>query len=43
MDPINAYVTALLSLKRSASLDIQIFGDGRMLFQGALSIFNRIS
>jgi hypothetical protein len=43
MDPINAYTTARLSLRNSTQLDLQIRGDGRTLFQGQLTILNKIS
>jgi hypothetical protein len=43
MDPINAYTTARLSLRNSTQLDIQIRGDGRTLFQGQLTILNKIA
>lgn len=42
LDPINDYVLERLALGRSTQLDIQIFGDGRMLFQGQLPILNKI-
>ena len=43
MDPINAYTTARLALRNSTQLDIQIRGDGRTLFQGQLTILNKIA
>lgn len=43
MNPINAYVQARLAVARSTVLDLQIFGDGRMLFQGALAVLDRIT
>jgi len=43
MDPINAYTTARLSLRNSTQLDLQIRGDGRTLFQGQLTILNKIA
>jgi len=43
MNPINAYTTARLSLRNSTQLDLQIRGDGRTLFQGQLTILNKIS
>lgn len=42
MDPINNYVAARLAVRRSTTLDLQVFGDGRMLFQGALTIIQKI-
>jgi hypothetical protein len=43
LNPINAHVTARLAARRSTTLDLQIFGDGRMLFQGALTILAKIN
>lgn len=43
MDPINAYTTARLALRNSTQLDLQIRGDGRTLFQGQLTILNKIA
>jgi len=43
MDPINAYVNSRLSLRNSTQLDIQIRGDDRTLFQGQLTILNKIN
>ena len=43
MDPINDYTTARLSLRNSTQLDLQIRGDGRTLFQGQLTILNKIA
>jgi hypothetical protein len=43
MDPINAYTTARLSLRSSTQLDLQIRGDGRTLFQGQLTVLNKIA
>ncbi len=43
MDPINAYVTERLALRNSTQLDLQIRGDGRTLFQGQLTILNKIA
>jgi len=43
MDPINAYVDSRLSLRNSTQLDIQIRGDDRTLFQGQLTILNKIN
>jgi len=43
MDPINAYTTSRLSLRNSTQLDLQIRGDGRTLFQGQLTILNKIA
>lgn len=42
LNPINAYVTERLALRRSTQLDLQIYGDGRMLFQGQLPILDKI-
>ena len=43
MNPINDYTTARLSLRNSTQLDLQIRGDGRTLFQGQLTILNKIA
>jgi len=43
MNPINAYVTERLALRNSTQLDLQIRGDGRTLFQGQLTILNKIA
>jgi hypothetical protein len=43
MNPINAYTTSRLSLRNSTQLDLQIRGDGRTLFQGQLTILNKIA
>ena len=43
MDPINAYTNARLSLRNSTQLDLQIRGDGRTLFQGQLTILNKMT
>ena len=43
MNPINDYVTARLSLRNSTQLDLQIRGDGRTLFQGQLTILNKMT
>jgi hypothetical protein len=43
MDPINAYTTSRLSLRNSTQLDLQIRGDGRTLFQGQLTVLNKIA
>jgi len=43
MNPINSYVTERLALRNSTQLDIQIRGDGRTLFQGQLTILNKIA
>tara|TARA_R110000764_G_scaffold68518_2_gene142129 strand:- start:286 stop:1179 length:894 start_codon:yes stop_codon:yes gene_type:complete len=43
MDPINNYTTARLSLRNSTQLNLQIRGDGRTLFQGQLTILNKIA
>tara|TARA_R110000764_G_scaffold180781_1_gene266829 strand:- start:844 stop:1836 length:993 start_codon:yes stop_codon:yes gene_type:complete len=43
MDPINAYTTSRLSLRNSTQLDLQIRGDDRTLFQGQLTILNKIN
>ena len=42
LNPVNAHVTARLAVRRSVVQDIQVFGDGRMLFQGALAVVNKI-
>lgn len=43
MDPINAYTTSRLSLRNSTQLDLQIRGDDRTLFQGQLTVLNKIN
>jgi hypothetical protein len=43
MNPVNAYVNSRLSLRNSTQLDIQIRGDDRTLFQGQLTILNKIN
>ena len=43
MNPINSYVTQRLALRNSTQLDIQIRGDGRTLFQGQLTVLNKIA
>jgi len=43
MDPINNYVNSRLSLRNSTQLDLQIRGDDRTLFQGKLTILNKIN
>ena len=43
MNPINAYVTSRLALRNSTQLDLQIRGDGRTLFQGQLTILNKMT
>ena len=43
MNPINAYVTERLALRNSTQLDLQIRGDGRTLFQGQLTVLNKIA
>ena len=43
MNPINAYTTSRLSLRNSTQLDLQIRGDGRTLFQGQLTVLNKIA
>jgi hypothetical protein len=43
MDPVNAYVTERLALRNSTQLDLQIRGDGRTLFQGQLTVLNKIA
>jgi hypothetical protein len=43
MNPINAYTTARLALRNSTQLDLQIRGDGRTLFQGQLTVLNKIA
>jgi len=42
LNPVNNYVTARLAVRRSTTLDMQVFGDGRMLFQGAITIIQKI-
>jgi len=36
--PVNAFVLAVLSLRRSLVADVEIFGDGRLLYSGSLTI-----
>ena len=43
MNPINPYVTERLALRNSTQLDLQIRGDGRTLFQGQLTVLNKIA
>jgi hypothetical protein len=43
MNPVNAYVTERLALRNSTQLDLQIRGDGRTLFQGQLTVLNKIA
>ena len=43
MNPINSYVTERLKLRNSTQLDLQIRGDGRTLFQGQLTVLNKIA
>lgn len=43
LDPINNYVSARLALRGSTQVDLQIFGDNQMLFQGKLTILNKIA
>ena len=43
MNPINAYTTERLALRNSTQLDLQIRGDGRTLFQGQLTVLNKIA
>ena len=43
MNPVNAYVTGRLALRNSTQIDLQIRGDGRTLFQGQLTILNKIA
>lgn len=43
LNPINAHVTARLAMRRTTTLDIQVFGDGRMLFQGSLAVVQKIT
>ena len=43
MNPVNAYTNARLSLRNSTQLDLQIRGDGRTLFQGQLTILNKMT
>jgi hypothetical protein len=42
MNPINSYVSSVLSLRSSMQLDLQVYGDGKMLFQGQLTILAKI-
>ena len=43
MNPVNAYVTERLALRNTTQIDLQIRGDGRTLFQGQLTILNKIA
>ncbi len=43
LNPINDYVSARLALRGSTQIDLQIFGDNQMLFQGKLTILNKIA
>ncbi len=43
MNPVNSYVTQRLALRNSTQLDLQIRGDGRTLFQGQLTVLNKIA
>jgi hypothetical protein len=43
MNPINAYTAERLALRNSTQLDLQIRGDGRTLFQGQLTVLNKIA
>ena len=43
MNPINNYVLARLALRGSTQIDLQIFGNNQMLFQGKLTILNKIA
>jgi hypothetical protein len=43
MNPVNAYVTERLALRNSTQIDLQIRGDGRTLFQGQLTVLNKIA
>jgi hypothetical protein len=42
LNPVNAFVESVLKLKRSHTMDLQVFGDGRMLFMGAITVLNKI-
>jgi hypothetical protein len=42
LNPVNAHVSARLGTRRTVVVDLQVIGDGRMLFQGALAILNKI-
>lgn len=38
LDPVTAFVTAMLSFRRACIVDLEIRGDGRILYRGALPI-----
>jgi hypothetical protein len=41
--PVTAFVTAVLNFRRSCVVDVEIFGGGRVLHQGKLTIQNKMS
>jgi hypothetical protein len=42
MNPVNDFVTSLLSFRRSVVMDLQIFGSGRLLYQGSFAVMSVI-
>jgi len=42
-DPVVRFVEALLNFNRSAIVDFEVFGEGRLLHQGKLTILKRIA
>jgi hypothetical protein len=42
MNPVTDYVNAVLAFRRSCVMDLQIFGSGRLLFQGAFAVMSAI-
>lgn len=40
MDPVVGFVKGLLRFRRSATIDIEIFGASRLLFLGSLTVYN---
>lgn len=40
MDPVTAFIKATLRYRRSATMDIEIFGAGRLLYTGSLTVLN---
>jgi len=41
-NPVTAFVNAVLSFRRSCVMDLQIFGSGRLLYQGAFAVMSVI-
>lgn len=42
MNPVTDFVQAVLNFRRSVSVDLEIFGGGRLLYQGQLSILRKM-